>query len=501
MITRLKISNFKSLVDADIRFGPFTCVAGPNGAGKSNIFDAIRFLSATATMSLLEAAKSLRSEQGQDADADAIFFRSGGEIANTVRFEVEMIVPAETTDDLGQGAKAKITFLRYELELGRRTNPDEGAALGPIEIRRESLTHINQSEAMNHLWFKPDKAWTKSAVIGSRRAGAFISTEQASEKQTVIKLHQDGGKDGAGHGRAFTREARTLTRSVLCVTNTAESPTALCARRELESWRLLQLETSAMRRVDRFDAPSEMSAHGGHLPNLLDRLAKHTQDGRDYAGVCQESANRLSELLAGVDGIRVIANESTRTRTLFLRTTGGEEFAAQDLSDGTLRFLALVLLEMDRSRSGVICLEEPENGIHPDRIPAMLRLLQDITTDSRDAIGEGNPLRQVIINTHSPMIVALTPDDSLIACGYRQLAAPHPPRSQATQIQCLPNTWRQRKETPESLMLSKSTLLAYLDPLRRFRTLDEDYEIMRSSRRVIDRPEIQPWLPGLVSNT
>lgn len=500
MITRLKISNFKSLVDADIRFGPFTCVAGPNGAGKSNIFDAIRFLSATATMSLLEAAKSLRSEQGQDADADAIFFRCGGEMASVVRFEVEMIVPTESTDDLGQRAKAKITFLRYELELGRRTNADDVESLGPIEIRHESLTHINRSDAKNHLWFKPDKSWIESAIVGYRKAGAFISTE-VTEKQTVIKLHQDGGKDGAGHGRAFTREARTLTRSVLCVTNTAESPTALCARRELERWRLLQLETSAMRRADRFDAPSEMSTHGGHLPNLLDRLAKHAHDGRDYAAICQESANRLSELLAGVDGIRILANDSMRTRALFLRTTGGGEFAAQDLSDGTLRFLALVLLEMDRSQSGVICLEEPENGIHPDRIPAMLRLLQDITTDTRDTVGDGNPLRQVIVNTHSPMIVALTPDDSLIACGHRHLAAPHPPRSQATQVLCLPNTWRQRKDTPESAMLSKSALLAYLDPLRRFRTMDVDYEMMRSSRRVIDRPELQPWLPGIITNS
>lgn len=501
MITRLKITNFKSLVEADIYFGPFTCVAGPNGAGKSNIFDAIRFLSATATMSLLEAAKSLRSEQGQDADAEAIFFRCGGEIATSVRFEIEMIVPSEATDDLGQKAKAKITFLRYELELGRRTSQDEAAVLGPIEIREERLSHINQSEAKEHLLFEPDKSWVKSAVIGSRRAGAFISTEKTNDGLTVIKLHQDGGKDGAGHGRAFTREARTLTRTVLCVTNTAESPTALCARRELENWRLLQLETSAMRRADRFDSPSEMSAHGGHLPNLLDRLAKHSQDGRDYDGICQESANRLSELLAGVDGVRVLTNESMRTRTLLLRTTGGEEFAAQDLSDGTLRFLALVLLEMDRARSGVVCLEEPENGIHPDRIPAMIRLLQEITTDTRYPIGDGNPLRQVIVNTHSPMIVALAPDDSLIACSYRQLAAPHPPKSHATQILCLPHTWRHRDDTPESALLSKSMLLAYLDPLRRFRTMDADYEVVRSSGRVIDRREIQPWLPGIVSNS
>lgn len=48
MLTRLKVSGFKNLVDVDVRFGPFTCVAGANGVGKSNLFDAIRFLSAIA---------------------------------------------------------------------------------------------------------------------------------------------------------------------------------------------------------------------------------------------------------------------------------------------------------------------------------------------------------------------------------------------------------------------------------------------------------------------
>jgi AAA15 family ATPase/GTPase len=68
MLTRLKVSGFKNLVDVEIRFGPFTCIAGPNGVGKSNVFDAIRFLSALADRSLIEAALSVRAEGGRAAD-------------------------------------------------------------------------------------------------------------------------------------------------------------------------------------------------------------------------------------------------------------------------------------------------------------------------------------------------------------------------------------------------------------------------------------------------
>ncbi len=56
MLTRLKVSGFKNLVGVDVRFGPFTCIAGPNGSGKSNLFDAIIFLSALASDTVMNAA-------------------------------------------------------------------------------------------------------------------------------------------------------------------------------------------------------------------------------------------------------------------------------------------------------------------------------------------------------------------------------------------------------------------------------------------------------------
>jgi predicted ATPase len=58
------------------------------------------------------------------------------------------------------------------------------------------------------------------------------------------------------------------------------------------------------------------------------------------------------------------------------------------------RFLALAVLELDPEAQNLLCLEEPENGIHPERIPAMLKLLQDIATDVDEPIGPDNPLRR-----------------------------------------------------------------------------------------------------------
>lgn len=74
MITRIKINGFKSLMDTELFFGPFTCIAGANGIGKSNLFDAFVFLSHLADNTVLQAAKSIRSENQKHSDIRDMFF-------------------------------------------------------------------------------------------------------------------------------------------------------------------------------------------------------------------------------------------------------------------------------------------------------------------------------------------------------------------------------------------------------------------------------------------
>ncbi|MFN5729620.1 MAG: AAA family ATPase [Pseudanabaena sp.] len=120
MLTRLKVSGFKNLIDVDIRFSPFTCIAGANGVGKSNLFDAIQFLSALSNNSLIEAARSIRDEGGKSSDVRSLFHRVGNEYDTEMSFEAEMIISSHGTDDLGQEAKASSTILRYILIIAYR---------------------------------------------------------------------------------------------------------------------------------------------------------------------------------------------------------------------------------------------------------------------------------------------------------------------------------------------------------------------------------------------
>ena len=141
MLTRLKINGFKNLVDVDVRFGPFTCIAGANGVGKSNLFDAILFLSALADRPFVEAALSVRNEGGRTGDIRSIFHRVGSRHDEEISFEAEMLIPGEGADDLGQRAEATATFLRYSVALQCVQNAERRPG-GGLELLKEELTHI-----------------------------------------------------------------------------------------------------------------------------------------------------------------------------------------------------------------------------------------------------------------------------------------------------------------------------------------------------------------------
>jgi predicted ATPase len=486
VLTRLKVSGFKNLVDVDVRFGPFTCVAGANGVGKSNLFDAIRFLSALADHPLIDAALAVRDEGGRTADVRSLFHRVGDRYADRMSFEAEMIVPYEGLDDLGQKAEASITFLRYSLTLAYRTD-DSPLSLGSLELEKEELVHINLGDAKENLLFPHKPIWRKSVVRG-RRSSPFISTEDQEGKR-IIKLHQDRRE-----GRPLSRLASNLPRTVLSVTNADESPTALLARKEMQSWRLLQLEPSALRKPDEFKASTKIGIDGSHLAATLYHLAhsssNHGTNGKfnELAAeqVYSKVANRLAELIDDVYKVSIDRDERRELLTLLLTDRGGTAHPARALSDGTLRFLALAVLELDPETRGLLCFEEPENGIHPERIPAMLDLLQDVATDVNEAIGTDNPLRQVIVNTHSPAVVSQVPDESLLVAESQETVQ-NGPRFKRVCFSCLNNTWRAK--APEAInIVSKGKLMAYLNPIA-------PAEQQPASRRVIDRSDLQMLIP------
>ena len=456
MLTRLEVDSFKNLAGFSVEFGPFTCIAGANGVGKSNVFDAIQFLSLLSDRPLMDAAEAVRTTRDERTGDPRDLLWSGSQ-DGIMRFAAEMIVPPEVEDDFGQVTKPSISFLRYELQIGFAA-PSDVDRRGRLILLGESLVHIKLGDAPAHLRFPHSAKDFRQHVVFGRRSGvAFISTtDQGSDR--VITVHQDGGSRGQPRRASAMRAPATVVSTI----TVADDPTILAARREMQSWRRLSLEPSALRTADRYSDPRVMAADGSHLPAALHRIAS-TLNGHGLASedVYARVASRLAELTGlSVRAIHVDADDTREMFTIRLSERSGADIPARSLSEGTLRFLALCVLLEDVVTRGVICMEEPENGIHPANIPAMLKLLQDLAVDPMSRPGDDNPLRQVIVNTHSPVVVQVVSPGDLLFATTRTITSDGSSH-EVLDLRPLRDTWRTRGGG-SSMPIGKADLVPYL---------------------------------------
>jgi predicted ATPase len=274
-----------------------------------------------------------------------------------------------------------------------------------LQLVRESLHPQKLAEAKAIFGFKHSGDFRKSAATPTRRIGPFISTDD-QDSGVRLMLHQDGGS------RAQPFPAGLSPRTVVGGTNAIEYPTVLAARREMASWQLLHLEPSVMRAPDAFGGPSKVDERGGHIAATLARLAPlEKQPGR----VLAEAANRLAALVPEVRSLGIDRDEARRQLSVVMKMHGTDhQLGPRALSDGTLRFLALVTMQLDPMAGDLLCMEEPENGMHPSRMRAMVQLLRDFAVDPTEPVSEENPPRQVIVNTHSPDVVRQLEIDEIL---------------------------------------------------------------------------------------
>lgn len=449
MLTRLEVDGFKNLLDFSVDLGPYTCIAGPNAVGKSNIFDVIEFLSLLADNSFIEAALELRPVGARGVDPRTLFW-SPDDIAEPEMFlAAEIILPHQVEDDFGRLAEPTSTFVRYELRLQYQQPTGPRNQSGRIVLLSESLRHITSGNANEHLRWPHNKKHFRDAVVVNRRQGtAFISTTIDETGEHVVNVHQDGGSRGQPRKSPAARAPRTI----VSTTTTADDPTILAVRREMQRWRTLALEPSAMRAPDASNDPETIAVNGAHMASALFRLAAERGDDV-YSEVASASA-----ALTDVRSIGVDFDMQRDLLTLNARIGDAPVLPARALSDGTLRFLALCIIGADPSFGGVLCMEEPENGIHPGRIEAMVDLMRRLAVDPMEPVGEDNPLRQIIVNTHSPYFVQFqSPEDLLLAMPTRIRRE----GAAVTTLRLLPlaHSWRAEAGADP---VSKASIIEYL---------------------------------------
>lgn len=412
MITKIEIDGFKSFAAFSLTLPPFAVILGPNATGKSNLFDALRLLSRLATNDVRTAMRELRGEPLE------LFRRlPDGRISMRMKFAVETLLEPTVRDDFGQEISLTYTRIRYEITIVRR---DEDG------IERFFVEH---EQAMPIL--KKDDKWLpygKRISAGfannfmkrtSNRRSNFLDTS-ADDDQRFFELRQDGTA-----GRQRKLPARGAYRSVLSgISLVQEFPHLYALQKELGSLRYLQLDAAAERLPSPTDAPEVLERDGSNVAAVLFRVRAETATSESPNGALSDIRADLVAMVPGVIDLAVARDDEKREYRLEVTMRDGQIFNSRVLSDGTLRILALLTLLHDPRHRGVLCFEEPENGVHQTRLSALMAFLEGSCTDPcSEGLEIDQPFRQIIVNTHSP-IAARAVKRSIILASMSTIVEP-----------------------------------------------------------------------------
>lgn len=148
-----------------------------------------------------------------------------------------------------------------------------------------------------------------------------------------------------------------------------------------------------------------LSPSGDNLVAVLDRLIS----GPDRTAIVELERN-LNAAIPTLRGISLRTAEAGKKSLEFVLAGPGKPLTTipcAHASDGAMLLTAYLALAYSE-QPGMLLIEEPENGLHPSRLQAVVEMLRKLST------GEVGPRpRQVILTTHSPLLLNYTRPDEV----------------------------------------------------------------------------------------
>ena len=356
LIEGFRVRNFRALRDVTLGklstqqagepLTPFTVVIGKNGAGKSTLFDAFGFV-ADCLSTDVETACDAKQRGGFDR------MRS-------------------------LGTNEPIQFEIYYRE-----------ATGERPITYELAINLDDS----------GRPFVESEVLKQRRKG-----QKHRRPYPFLRLHHGRGKVWAGEEAVETasgeedtaQESVELTDlrqlGVSTLGTLKEHPRIKRFRDFLKGWYLSYFHPDAARSIPSAGAQRHLNIHGDNIGNVVQYME------REHKERFQSILDRIAGKIPGIQSIHTDVTKDKRVLLQFNDGAFSDPFFAGQMSDGTLKIFAYLLLLEDPEPPPFICIEEPENGLYH-------RLLESLASELRGhATGKKNA-PQIFVTTHQPYFV------------------------------------------------------------------------------------------------
>lgn len=362
LIEGFRVQNYRALKDVTLGrlsnqqqgrpLTPFTVVIGKNGVGKSTLFDAFGFL-ADCLSHDVESACDMKQRGG----FDRLCSRGSTE---AIQFEVYYReAPNERP-------------ITYELsisldESGRPYVEDE-----VLKQRRKGQKHGRPFPFLR-LHHGKGLVWA-----GEEAVELAAEEDNLKEQVELTDLRQLG---------------------IATLGTLKEHPRIKRFRDFLKGWYLSYFYPDAARSLPSAGPQKHLNIHGDNIGNVVQFME------REHKGRFQQILQRISDKIPGVSNIDTRVTDDRRVLLRFNDGAFDDPFFAQQMSDGTLKVFAYLLLLEDPDPPPFICIEEPENGLYHKLLEALAQEFRSHATGKKNS-------PQIFVTTHQPYFVdALSPDE------------------------------------------------------------------------------------------
>ena len=365
MIRSLQLQNWKSFREATLHFDPLTVLIGTNASGKSNALDAIDFLGRVGRG--LDLASCLRSESNGDS------FRGGVDWVATKgedRFALTLRI----------AGASELEEYEYCIEVA--------PAPKPLITKEKLLRHRKKNAPRAKAVAKPVQIfWTDACEPDA----AAITTRLYNEK--------------SGVRREMQRGIPILSQLQVGIANIQRQEILLALRTVWSALNGLFLLNPIPSHMRGYCLKAErLHPDGSNLAGVIAALPEKRKQEIEKTilhYVTQLPERDITRLKAELFGpfesdALLVCYEQWATAEKPLKVD------ARAMSDGTLRFIAILTALLTLPEGTQLVIEEIDNGLHPSRSHLLLEMLEEIG---------GRRSMDVLATTHHPALLdALGPE-------------------------------------------------------------------------------------------
>ncbi|WP_419918204.1 AAA family ATPase [Candidatus Poriferisocius sp.] len=352
-LTRLAVSNFRSLEKVDIPLGTLTVMIGPNGSGKTNVLNLLRFLASTVRFDLAATIE-------QWGGLEHVKRRSS--VGNQkVTIEVSGLLTEHASDTALD--QYKLSF--HSTPKGALKRSEEFTFKRTKGRGRRINTHINVSG-------RQVKIRPEGEITGTETDQRELATEQSTGLSILPRLSDEEGGEGIRSLADFLSSIRVLEPNV----DSARWPSRLVFRESIAD-----------------DADNLSSA----LYNLYSTAEESFNSLVEELRICLPGLDAIEFLPVGGPGRGVIIALKEKGLTSPIELTYA--------SFGTIRLLALLTALHEPNPPPFTAIEEVDHGLHPYALDVLVDRLRAASRNT-----------QILITTHSPTLVNRLEPSELVIC-------------------------------------------------------------------------------------